>query len=55
MNESDKLLRRCQQRDEMALRELAHCYQDRIFRLAYRVVGDATLAEEATALALVKK
>ena len=38
----------------MALRELAHCYQDRIFRLAYRVVGDATLAEEATALALVK-
>jgi RNA polymerase sigma-70 factor (ECF subfamily) len=54
LDESDELFRRCQQGDERALGELVRSYQDRIFRLAFRVTGNATLAEEATAQALVK-
>jgi len=51
---SDELLRRCQQGDEAALALLVREYQERIFRLACRVTGDAALAEEATAQALLK-
>jgi RNA polymerase sigma-70 factor (ECF subfamily) len=54
LDESDELLRRCQQGDETALAELVRGYQERIFRLACRVSGDAALAEEATAQALLK-
>lgn len=41
------LLARCQQRDERALAELIQAYQQRVYRLALRVCGDAGLAEEA--------
>ena len=51
---SDELLRRCQHGDEAALALLVAEYQERIFRLACRVTGDAALAEEATAQALLK-
>jgi RNA polymerase sigma-70 factor (ECF subfamily) len=54
VNESDELLQRCQQRDKTALDALARCYQDRIYHLAYRVAGDAALAEEAAAHALAR-
>ncbi|OAI46635.1 hypothetical protein AYO44_10995 [Planctomycetaceae bacterium SCGC AG-212-F19] len=54
MDASDDLLRRCQRGDQAALAELVRSYQDRIFRLASRVVSDAGLAEEATAQAFVK-
>lgn len=43
----DQLLKRCQQGDEAALAELIHCLQDRIYRLACRVLVDKGLAEEA--------
>ncbi|MCC6419839.1 MAG: RNA polymerase sigma factor [Gemmataceae bacterium] len=52
--EADQLLRRCQQGDESALDELVRLYQDRIFQLAVRALGDATLAQEVTADALLK-
>ncbi len=45
--DAEKLLRRCQQGDEQALIELVRQYQDRLFRLAFRVVDDEALAEEA--------
>jgi RNA polymerase sigma-70 factor (ECF subfamily) len=54
LDDGDQLLRRCQRGDEAALLEIVRRYQERIFRLAYRVLGDAVLAEEATASALVK-
>jgi RNA polymerase sigma-70 factor (ECF subfamily) len=54
LDDSDELLRRCQRGDETALAQLVRRYEDRIFRLAYRVTGDAALAEEATADALAK-
>jgi RNA polymerase sigma-70 factor (ECF subfamily) len=54
LDDSDQLLRRCQQGDETALGEIVRRYQERIFRLAWRVSGDAALAEEATAQALLK-
>jgi RNA polymerase sigma-70 factor (ECF subfamily) len=54
LDESDELLRRCQQGDESALPVLVRLYQEQIFRLAWRVTGDAALAEEATAQAIVK-
>jgi RNA polymerase sigma-70 factor (ECF subfamily) len=50
----DELLRRCQQGEETALDGLVRRYQQRIFHLACRVLGDAALAEEATAQTLVK-
>lgn len=50
----DELLRRCQQGEESALDGLVRRYQQRIFHLACRVLGDAALAEEATAQTLVK-
>ena len=52
--EADQLLRRCQQGDESALSELVRLYQDRLFQLAYRALGDAPLAQEAAADALHK-
>ncbi len=54
LDEADELLRRCQRGDESALAEIVRLYQERIFRLAYRVTGDAALAEDATAEALAK-
>lgn len=54
MDDCDQLLRRCQEGDESALSELVRSYQDRIFRLAFRVLSDPALAEEATAQALFK-
>lgn len=50
----DELLRRCQQGEETALDGLVRRYQQPIFHLACRVLGDASLAEEATARTLVK-
>lgn len=41
------LLLGCQRGDERALGKLIETYQERIYRLAYRVCGDAALAEEA--------
>lgn len=54
MDEGDELLRRCQQGDEAALTALVRSFQDRVFRLAYRVSGDAAAAEEAAAEVFVK-
>src|SRR5262245_30123784 len=54
LEEADQLLRRCQQRDKSALDELVRLYQDRVFQLACRALGDAALAQEATADALLK-
>jgi RNA polymerase sigma-70 factor (ECF subfamily) len=53
-DESDELLLRCQGGDVSALAELIALYQDRLFRLAFRVLGDAARAEEATADVLLK-
>lgn len=50
----NELLRRCQQGEETALDGLVRLDQQRIFHLACRVLGDAALAEEATAQTLVK-
>lgn len=50
----DELLRRCQQGNKASLDELVRRYQQRIFHLACRVLGDAALAEEATAQTLFK-
>jgi RNA polymerase sigma-70 factor (ECF subfamily) len=52
--EADQLLRRCQQGDEEALAELVRLYQDRLFQLAYRALGDPAQAQEAAADALLK-
>jgi RNA polymerase sigma-70 factor (ECF subfamily) len=54
VNQGDELLRRCRQRDETALDALVRCYQDRIYHLAFRVAGDAALAEEAAAHCLAR-
>jgi RNA polymerase sigma-70 factor (ECF subfamily) len=53
-NEDRRLLRLCQQGDEAALSELVRRYQDRVFRLACRMLGDASLAEEAATRTFVK-
>src|SRR5262245_13474326 len=54
LDDDDNLLRRCQQGDDSALAELVRRFQDRVFRLAYRVTGDAAAAEEAAADVFVK-
>jgi RNA polymerase sigma-70 factor (ECF subfamily) len=54
LDHGDELLRRCQAGDEAALGELVRGYQERIFRLACRILGDASLADDATARALEK-
>jgi RNA polymerase sigma-70 factor (ECF subfamily) len=43
----EDLLKHCQAGDEAALARLVRRYEERVFRLAYRVTGDAALAEEA--------
>jgi RNA polymerase sigma-70 factor (ECF subfamily) len=53
-DESDELLRRCQGGDASALSRLIALYKDRLFRLSFRVLGDAVRAEEATADVLLK-
>ena len=54
VDDYDELLRRCGMRDVAALTQLVRACQDRIYQLACRVAGDESLAEEATAQALVK-
>lgn len=54
LDDADELLRRCQRGDKTALAGIVRLYEERIFRLAHRVVGDAALAEEATVEALAK-
>jgi RNA polymerase sigma-70 factor, ECF subfamily len=54
LDHGDELLRRCQAGDESALRALVRGYQERIFRLAWRILGDANLADDATARVLEK-
>lgn len=49
----DDLLRRCQAGDDDALEELIRRFQDRLFRLAVRVLGDPARAEDAVADAFV--
>jgi len=49
----DDLLRRCQAGDDAALGELICGFQDRLFRLAVRVLGDPARAEDAVADAFV--
>jgi RNA polymerase sigma-70 factor (ECF subfamily) len=48
----EELLRRCQGGDEAALGELIARYQERLFRIAYRVLRDGGRAEDAVADAL---
>lgn len=50
--DDDELLRQCQRRDNSAMELLVQRFQDRIFRLACRVLADAARAEDATADAL---
>lgn len=50
--DDDELLRRCQRRDDSAMASLVERFQDRIFRLAFRVLADAARAEDAAADAL---
>ena len=45
----DDLLRRCQKGDRAALAELIRRFQDRLFRIACRVLRDAARAEDALA------
>jgi RNA polymerase sigma-70 factor (ECF subfamily) len=52
--DGDELLRRCQRGDADALAELTRLYQDRLFRLACRVLGDPARAEDAVADVMVK-
>lgn len=54
LDDADELLRRCQRGDKSALAEIVRLYQERIFRLAYRVAGDLGRAEEATAEVFTK-
>lgn len=48
----DELLRRCQRGEESALESLVERFQERVFRLACRVLADQARAEDATADAL---
>jgi RNA polymerase sigma-70 factor (ECF subfamily) len=50
--DDEELLRRCQRGEDSALTILVQRYQDRIFRLAFRVLRDAARAEDAAADAL---
>lgn len=43
----EDLLRRCQRGDATALSELIRCQQDRLFRVAFRVLRDPARAEDA--------
>lgn len=50
----DRALRRCQRGDAAALEELIAHLQQRVMQLAWRMTGNASLAEEATAQVFVK-
>jgi RNA polymerase sigma-70 factor (ECF subfamily) len=50
----EDLLKRCQAGDAEALTQLVRRYEDRVFRLACRVTGDAALAEEAAVEAFAR-
>lgn len=54
MDDADELLRRCQRGEEAALGAIVRLFQERIFRLACRVLGDHAQAEEAVADAFTK-
>jgi RNA polymerase sigma-70 factor, ECF subfamily len=54
LDDPNELLRRCQRGDESALAGLVHRFGGRVFRLAYRVLGDAGRAEEASSDAFAK-
>jgi RNA polymerase sigma-70 factor (ECF subfamily) len=54
VDDANELLRRCQQRDEAALAALVGQFNNRVFRLAMRMLGDAGRAEEAAADSFVK-
>jgi RNA polymerase sigma-70 factor (ECF subfamily) len=49
-----QLLRRCQNGDEAALTLFMRRHQERVFRLACRMLNDASLADDATAAVFVK-
>lgn len=53
-DDDNRLLQNFQRGDEAAYSTLVGRFQERIFRLAWQMTGDATLAEEATAQVLVK-
>jgi RNA polymerase sigma-70 factor (ECF subfamily) len=48
----DELLARCQRGDEGGLEELIRRHQDRIYRMAFRILRDAARADEAMTEAL---
>jgi len=52
--DANELLRRCQRSDESALGLLIELLGSRVFRLAFRVLGDASQADEASADVFVK-
>jgi RNA polymerase sigma-70 factor (ECF subfamily) len=52
--ECDEALRACQRGDDAALARLIAHLQTPLFRLAWRMTGDASLAEDAVAEAFVK-
>jgi RNA polymerase sigma-70 factor, ECF subfamily len=52
--DEDEILRRCQTGDEAACTAMVQCLQTPVFRLAWRMTGNATLAEDATASILLK-
>lgn len=54
MADANELLRRCQRSDESALELLIDLLGRRVFRLAFRVLGDAGRADEASADVFVK-
>ena len=54
MADANELLRRCQRSDESALELLINLLGSRVFRLAFRVLGDAGRADEASADVFVK-
>lgn len=54
MDDANELLRRCQRGDESALARLVEQFGGRVFRLAWRMLGDRERAEEASADVFVK-
>jgi RNA polymerase sigma-70 factor, ECF subfamily len=54
VDDANELLRRCQRGDESALARLVEQFGGRVFRLAWRMLGDHGRAEEASADVFVK-
>jgi RNA polymerase sigma-70 factor (ECF subfamily) len=54
LDELDEILRECQTGSEAECAKLVRAMQGPIFRLAWRITGNTSLAEEATADALFK-